>query len=58
MKHKRLFKILSILEDTIAVILAFISMICFCGMCEDIKTFIISRIVGIIAFGLVYVSQK
>lgn len=58
MKHKRLFKILSVLEDIIAVVLVFISMICFCGMCEDIKTFIISRIVGIIAFGLVYISQK
>lgn len=58
MKHKRLFKILSRLEDAIAILMIMIGSFLAIGESADLKTEIIVKFVGLALLAIGLISQK
>ena len=58
MKHERLFKILSRLEDAIAILMIMIGSFLAIGESADLKTEIIVKFVGLALLTIGLISQK
>lgn len=58
MKHERLFKILSRLEDAIAILMIMIGSFLVIGESADLKTEIIVKFIGLALLAIGLISQK
>lgn len=58
MKHERLFKVLSRLEDAIAILMIMIGSFLAIGESSDLKTEIIVKFVGLALLAIGLISQK
>jgi hypothetical protein len=58
MKHERLFKILSRLEDAIAILMIMIGSFLAIGESADLKTEIIVKFIGLALLTIGLISQK
>lgn len=58
MKHERLFKVLSRLEDAIAILMIMIGSFLAIGESADLKTEIIVKFVGLALLTIGLISQK
>lgn len=58
MKHERLFKVLSRLEDAIAILMIMIGSFLAIGESADLKTEIIVKFIGLALLTIGLISQK
>lgn len=58
MKHERLFKILSRLEDAIAILMIMVGSFLAIGESADLKTEIIVKFIGLALLAIGLISQK